>query len=91
MPYQLEPMKKPHNNLILKGWGDDVHDLGVTKVFHHGVAAPFLYSTWKVASLWERIKFLFKGEVTIGVMGHTAPPISIMIGEYDFEEVSDDA
>ena len=50
-------------------------DLHVTR------ASGQIVSTWEIPSLWERIKFLFKNELTLSITGNQLPPVSLMVGD----------
>lgn len=71
---ELWPIEKWHTNSILKGF-DDVADLPIT-VFKE---TNQIASIWKVDSFWERLKFLWSGEVTFLCWGNTHPPINISL------------
>lgn len=78
----MKPIKKWHTNSVLKGWdGDDkkdpVHDLPVTRIENNGGVV----SIWKIKSIWQRVKFLFHGEITFQTMGTTHPPVSFYCGD----------
>lgn len=78
----MTPVKKWHTNSVLKGWGVEgevnfVDDLPVTVFMSSGNVA----SVWSVKSFWERVKFLFHGEITIVITGTTHPPISLSCGD----------
>jgi len=51
------------------------------KVFRILVPDPQIVSFWKCSSIWYRIKFLFKGEISLTIWGAGMPPVSIGIGE----------
>ena len=67
------PVKKWHSNCTHKLEG--CHDLPTT------VLKDQIISVWKCKSIWERIKFLFNGEITLSVMGKGQPPITLFSGD----------
>jgi len=72
----FKPVRKPHNNRVFTapvGMGN-CKDLYVTKI-----DPDEHVSTWTV-NLWERIKFLFHGEISLSVIGGM-PPVSISTGD----------
>lgn len=72
--YTLIPIKKPYNNFTFtapKGM-DNCIDLHVTKTKQQ------IVSTWKLRSFWERLKFLFNGEITLVIWGQGMPPVSLV-------------
>lgn len=40
-----------------------------------------IVSIWKQHSIWERIKFLFHGEMTFSVFSKEQPPIALSSGD----------
>lgn len=75
------PVKKPHTNQTFKGdhltdaHGQKVRNLELTMTDHS------LISVWECPSLWERIKFLFHGEITLEILGHKLPPFNLTMGD----------
>lgn len=71
--HELKPIQKKHTNvtLVAKGCGD----LPATRT------DSGILSIWKCSSLKERIKFLFKGEISLHMMMQTHPPVSVCIGD----------
>ena len=75
--YYLRPKRKPHNNFTFTAPKDmeNCSDLHVT------LASGCIVSTWEIPSLWERVKFLFKNEVSLSITGNQLPPVSLMVGD----------
>lgn len=73
----MKPVRKWHSNKkFLAGDIPGVEaDLPVTRLDGTN------YSIWRCESLRERIKILFSGEVTLGVMGSGQPPVSVAAGD----------
>jgi len=78
----LTPSKEPHNNAKLLG-GENAVDLHITKYNYEDGSEAFL-SVWRIKSFWQRLKFLFDGRINLAIMGKTAPPMFISVGEIDF-------
>lgn len=77
----LEPVAKDHTNMNLVAEG--CSDLPATRT------DVGILSVWKCASIWQRIKFLFTGEICLHIFGQGHPPVSIIIGdlvENDYQE-----
>jgi hypothetical protein len=71
----MTPIKDIHNNGILKGNGDNVVDLHVTRMtFSDNV--PGVESCWK-CSWKERIEILLRGRVYFLALAKTHPPICL--------------
>lgn len=81
---EFKPIKKHHHNTIYTGSGE-VGDLSAYK------SEDAIYSTWKMDSLWARVKFLFKGEVTLSVMGCQIPPVGVIMGDLIQESINAEA
>ena len=71
----FKPIDKDFHNVTYKGNGEDVKDLKVLKT------DDAVYSNWKI-SFFERFKILLSGEITVCVLSHQLPPMSIMSGDY---------
>lgn len=72
----LIQIRKSHNNTILQGDGKQIGNLSVTK------SQDAIYSCWKCESIWQRIIFLFKGEITLSVLSSSQPPVCLIVGDY---------
>lgn len=64
--------------------GEGCGDLPTTK-FTYQDGTPGIGSTWVMASLWERIKFLFSGKISLVIVGHQQPPVAIYMDELGIE------
>lgn len=67
---EFRPVEKWHKNRTYTGKGD-VQNLPVTEY------EDTLNSIWQLDSAWERIKFLFHGQVTLRVRGAQVPTIIV--------------
>jgi hypothetical protein len=76
----LQPFQEQRSNLTMKGWGD-VRDLKVLRHFDESSGAMIFSSVWETTSIYEKIKFLIEGKVTINIYGNAHPPISIGVGD----------
>lgn len=76
--YDFQPVKKQHNNFTYTAPDemDNCSDLHVTNLDWGSV------SVWGVKSLFERIKFLFTGQISLIVHGQGMPPVSLYIGDW---------
>ena len=72
---EFVPVKKWHTTSKFVGKGD-IQPLPVTR-FDDGT----LNSIWKLPSLWERVKFLFRGELTLRIYGSGHSPVAIVAGD----------
>ena len=80
---EFKPVKKKHNNGVFNGFrtfspavlDGEVKGLYVTR------NEESIDSVWKLNSFWQRIKFLFKGEVTLRVLGDKLPPVVVVNGD----------
>ena len=80
---ELQPICKKHNNRDAFGYetdstavkGGKIKDLRLTD---DGQA---LASFWKCPSVWERVKFLFHGEITVRLLVRKQPPIAVVMGD----------
>ncbi len=83
--YDLQPIAKPHSNMMLGGRPAEPNEKGVIggKVLGLPVTANEyrMVSVWKCSSFWWRVKFLFTGEVTLTVLGKSHPCVSLSVGE----------
>ena len=70
--YTLTPIKFAETNSVLVGSGT-VKDIPCYR------DETQVITRWKLRGLWERILFLFKGEVNIICLGDTQPPMSVRI------------
>lgn len=70
---QFLPINKWHNNFTYTAPPSmkNCNDLQVTKLDGR------ILSTWKMNSIFERIKFLFKGEIILEVSGDSFSPTAI--------------
>jgi len=71
--YEFWPVKKWHTTNVYQAAG--CGDLPVCKL------PDQIVSVWKQKSLWERVKFLFHGEITFSVWGQQQPPIGLSCGD----------
>jgi len=71
--YEFRPIECKHNNM--KYVSEGCYDLPVT------AGKNVRYSVWKLKSFKERIKFLFKGTVTLCVASNGHPPVNISNGD----------
>lgn len=76
--YDFLPIEKGHQNMVFKAppGAEGIEDLKVTKFTWGNL------SVWKMHSIWERVKFLFKGEISLKIMGQGLPPLSIHTGDW---------
>ena len=72
---EFKPVAKWHNTIKYVGTGD-IKPLPVTR-FDDGT----LNSVWALPSFWQRLRFLFSGEVTLRIMGYSQPPVVIVAGD----------
>lgn len=74
----FEPVKKDHCNFTFKApkGMSDCSDLSVTRLDWGS------QSTWKLKSLWSRIRFLFTGEISLLISGKGMPPVSLHCGDW---------
>ncbi len=82
MTGELIPVKKPHNNKVYKGY-DPKNLVGVEKIEDLNLTddGEAFNSVWRCNNIWERIKFLFFGELTLRVIGRAQPAVSIILGD----------
>lgn len=73
------PVEKSHKTHTYTGTGD-IKPLHVTKHVDEGGCVT-LNSVWYLYSLWERVKFLYTGQITLRVMGTHLPPMSVVAGD----------
>lgn len=85
--YDMTPVQKPYTNGLLHGRPAQEHETSVIGGEVHGMPVTRtdgnqqIVSVWKCKSLWWRLRFLFKGEVTLTVLGNKHPALSISVGE----------
>lgn len=70
---EFVPVSKTHTNRKYTASG--CGDLPVT------YADNRLFSVWKMPSFWQRVRFLFNGEVTLILLGSSQPPCCIVRGD----------
>lgn len=78
MSKYFNPIDKNYHNITYMGNGSTVKDLNLFKDEINNC----LYSSWKIKSIFQRIKFLFNGEITLCVVGDKLPPMSVINGDY---------
>ena len=71
----MTPIKKWHTNTNYSGKELGCNDLPCT------IIRDQVYSIWKTDSIVERIKFLFKGEIMLGIHSQPIPPVSVLVGD----------
>lgn len=74
-PKEFKPVTKWHTTTNYTGSGD-IKPLPVTR-FDDGT----LNSVWALPSVWERVKFLFRGELTLRIYGNSQPPVAVVAGD----------
>ena len=72
---KFKPIKKPHNNTWYSA-GECWESLSATRGDDGTIN-----SVWVLASFWERVKFLFKGELTLTILSRNQPPVAIVAGD----------
>lgn len=72
---EFVPKKKEHCTHVYHGIGVHIKDLPVTN--YNGT----MVSIWALPSLWQRVKFLFKNEITLKIMGSNLPPMILINGD----------
>ena len=80
---EFRPVKKWHTNKIYTG-PKGVSDLPLTQAGNEDTGTGIgltLNSVWFQPSIWERVKFLFHGEVTLRIVGNIQPPVSVVCGD----------
>ena len=77
MKNEFKPVKKDYCNFVYTAPAgmDDCSDLHVLK------NGGMTLSIWKLTSIIERLKFLFKGEISLTTYGEVFVPTSITNGE----------
>ena len=80
----MQPIKTPHTNKIFKGY--DPQEKGLvtaTKVNDLCLTddGEGLNSVWKCNNIWERIKFLFDGKITLRILSRKQPAVSLLVGD----------
>lgn len=74
-PKEFVPVKKRHTTTLFTGKGE-VRHLPVTRL-EDGT----MNSVWALPSFWQRLRFLFRGEITLRVAGNGHPPVAIVAGD----------
>ncbi len=74
-PTEFKPVSKWHTSNTYIGTGD-IKPLPVTR-FDDGT----LNSVWVLPSLWQRLRFLFRGEITLRIYGTCQPPVAVVAGD----------
>lgn len=69
------PVRKPHNNSNFIG-GGDIKPLPATR-YEDGT----INSVWMLPSFWQRLRFLFHGEITLRIYGCSQPPVAVVAGD----------
>lgn len=81
----LVPIKKWHSNVSFHApeGMDNCSTLEVTRI------GDQLISVWKIESFWERVKFVFSGEISLTIFSRSLPPVSLVVGDcvYKSDEV----
>ena len=80
---ELTPIETWHKTHIYTGHSytgpGDVKPLPITRhVDEYGIT---LNSCWVLPSMWERIKFVFTGKITLRIYSETMPPVSLVAGD----------
>lgn len=83
--YDLEPISKPHSNDMLGGRPALTHEIGVIGGKVNGMPVSKndqrILSVWKCESLWARVQFLIRGEITLTVLGQHHPAIAVSVND----------
>lgn len=78
----LVPMEKPHHNFTLKGYPSEAGRDGSVSDLSSYREDGWIDSTWHMPSLWQRLRFLWSGEITLRVLSKdSSPPVAIAIGD----------
>lgn len=72
---EFKPVRKWHTTRDYVGPGD-IKPLPVTR-FDDGT----LNSVWVLPSFWQRLRFLFRGELTLRIYSNAQPPVAIVAGD----------
>ena len=72
---EFVPVTKLHTNQIITSVRDGISPLPVT------VYPGMILSVWRLPSIWERVKFLFSGEVTLTTLGERQCPVALQTGD----------
>jgi hypothetical protein len=76
MKQEFVPVWKWHTTTKYNGTGD-VKPLPVTR----SMIDHTLNSVWVLPSFWQRLCFLFSGELTLRIYGTSQPPVAIVAGD----------
>jgi len=76
---EFVPVEKSHKTHTFTGTGD-IKPLHVTKHIDDDGHVT-LNSVWYLYSLWERIKFLYTGQITLRISGPSQPPVVLVNGD----------
>ena len=73
--YNMKPIKTHRSNFVFTAPTemDDCDDLHVFK------SDTQIESTWVFGSVWQRLKFLFTGELTLIIHGSAMPPVALVV------------
>ena len=85
--YDMKPVVKPHTNAMIGGRKAMPHETSVIGGLIDGLPATItegeqqIVSIWKCDSILWRLRFLFKGEATLTVLGNRQSPVSLAVGD----------
>lgn len=83
----MTPITKTYHNRVFKGFDDDSVEGGrVSDISVHDDGQT-LEQNWKCVSIWDRIKFLFHGEISVSIYSQSLPPVSVCVGERRHQSV----
>lgn len=74
-PKEFKPVRKWHTSNTYIGT-NGIEPLPVTR-FDDGT----LNSVWVLPSFWQRLRFLFRGELTLRILGASQPPVAVVAGD----------
>ena len=72
---EFKPVSKWHNTNNYVGTGE-IKPLPVTRFDDNT-----LNSVWVLPSVWQRLRFLFRGELTLRIYGSSQPPVAVVAGD----------
>ena len=80
---EFRPVSKLHNTANFNGFKTESPAVnnGEVKALPVTQNSESIDSVWKLDSVWERVKFLFKGEVTLRVLGQRLPGVVVVNGD----------
>jgi hypothetical protein len=74
----IMPARHRLSNLVLRG-GPGVQDLECVR--YEADSATFIATYYRL-TFWQRVRFLFSGEIYLNVMGKTQPPVALGVGDF---------